>query len=300
MKQYTQLLEEILNSGEDRFHQRTGIGCRSIFSHESKYDLQSAFPMVNQKFTPFYVTITELLWFMSGDTNVNTLHKFNNHIWDAWADSNGECKNIYGKQWTNWEHNELQYSGDYIKHFDGSETHYGAKVLKTSHNQIEKLVHTIKTNPSDRRMIISGWNVGELESMALPPCHAFIQFYVSPSNKLSCKLTQRSADVPIGVPVNIASYSLFTHILAQVCGLEVGTFIHSLGDAHIYHNQFDGVYEMLSRPELENNAKLWINPELKSLSDFRLDRYNNLDDIKKDFKLLNYVSHPKIELPVAI
>ena len=300
MQQYSDLNNEILTNGEDRKHERTGVWCRSIFGHESRYNLQQAFPMVNQKFTPFYVTISELLWFMSGDTNVNTLHKFKNHIWDSWADSTGNCKNIYGKQWVNWEHNELQYSGDYITHSDGSETHYGAKVLRTKINQVEKLVEKIKINPSDRRLIISAWNVGEINTMSLPPCHSFIQFYVSPSGKLSCKLTQRSADVPIGVPVNIASYSVMTHIIAQICGLAVGTFIHSLGDAHIYHDQFDGVKEMLARPIIENKAKLWINPELKTLADFRIENYNSLDDIKKDFKLIDYVSHPKINLPVAV
>ena len=289
-----------METGEDRKHERTRIVCRSIFSHESRYNLQQAFPMVSQKFTPFYVTISELLWFMSGDTNVKTLHKFNNHIWDAWADETGDCKNIYGKQWVKWEHNDLQFSGDYITHSDGSETHYGAKVLHTKHNQLETLVNKIKNNPSDRRLIISAWNVPELDSMSLPPCHAFIQFYVTPSGKLSCKLTQRSADVPIGVPVNIASYSMMTHIIAQICNLQVGEFIHSLGDAHIYENQFLGVNEILSRPHIENNASIWINPDLKTLSDFRIENYNSLDDLKKDFKLLNYVSHPKIEMPVAV
>lgn len=302
MKQFTDLTNLVLTKGEDRKNVRTGEMVRSIFGHQMRFDLQECFPLVNQKFTAFYATTSELLWFLSGCTDNNVLHKFNNTIWDEWETAKGTLPLIYGHQWRNWKSFEvIDLVGDSWENDDGSTGMVGTFTTRL-HDQLTTLIKTIQTNPSDRGMILSAWNVGDLDRMALRPCHTLSQFYVSPLGKLSCQLYQRSGDVGLGIPFNIASYALLTHIIARICNLEVGEFIHTIGDAHIYHSHIDGMAEMLSRPEINPEAKLWISPELRTLEDFSIHNFvdGGLPRLKELFRVDNYVYHPKIDLPVAI
>lgn len=259
-----------MKEGIDR-PDRTGTGTRGIFGHQMRFDLQAGFPVVTTKKIHLKSIIYELLWFLKGDTNIKWLNEHGVTIWDEWADENGELGPIYGKQWTAWE------AAD------------GAKI-----NQIQEAVDTIKTNPYSRRIIVSGWNVADLRSLvrgkktAPPPCHTIFQFYVS-EGKLSCQLYQRSADLFLGVPFNIASYALLTMMMAQVTDLAPGEFVHTLGDAHIYSNHFDQVKLQLSR-EPRPLPAMKINPEVKDIFGFKFE----------DFVLENYDPHPSIKAPISI
>lgn len=264
MQQYLTLLQHILDNGTDK-SDRTGTGTRSVFGYQMRFDLSKGFPLVTTKKTHLKSIIYELLWFLMGDTNTKYLKEHNVKIWDEWADQNGDLGPVYGKQWRSWE---------------------GADGVEI--DQIKDLIHQIKTNPDSRRMIISAWNVADLPKMKLHPCHCLFQFYVA-NNKLSCQLYQRSADVFLGVPFNIASYALLTMMIAQVCNLEPGDFVHSFGDVHIYSNHFDQVQTQLSRTPFPLPT-MKINPEVKDIFNFKYE----------DFELENYQSHPGIKASVAV
>ena len=264
MKTYHDLMRHILDNGIDR-SDRTGTGTRSVFGHQMRFDLNAGFPALTTKKLHLRSIIIELLWFLKGDTNIAYLKENGVSIWDEWADENGDLGPVYGAQWRSWPH------GD------------GGTI-----DQISQLVHGIKTSPHSRRHIVSAWNPALVDDMALPPCHCLFQFYVA-DGKLSCQLYQRSADVFLGVPFNIASYALLTMMIAQVTGLKAGDFVHTLGDAHLYHNHFDQVREQLSR-ETRALPHMWINPEKTDLFDFTYE----------DFKLENYDPHPAIKAPIAV
>lgn len=264
MKQYHQLLQHILDNGTDR-GDRTGTGTRSVFGYQMRFNLSDGFPVVTTKKLHLRSIIHELLWFISGDTNIWYLKDNKVSIWDEWADENGDLGPVYGHQWRSWP--------------DG----HGGTI-----DQIKKLVDGLKNNPNSRRHIVSAWNVADIESMALPPCHCLFQFYVA-NGKLSCQLYQRSADVFLGVPFNIASYALFTLMLAQVCDLQPGEFIHTFGDAHLYSNHFEQAKLQLSRtPRPLPTMK--INPEIKDIFAFTYE----------DFELVGYDPHPHIKAQVAV
>lgn len=264
MKQYLDLLSHILENGNEKTD-RTGTGTKSVFGYQMRFDLQKGFPLLTTKKLHTRSIFHELLWFLKGDTNIKYLHDNKVTIWDEWADENGDLGPVYGKQWRAWQG------------ADGKIT-----------DQISQVVNQIKNTPDSRRMLVSAWNVGEVEQMVLPPCHIVFQFYVA-NNKLSCQLYQRSADVFLGVPFNIASYALLTEMIAQVCGLEAGEFIHTLGDAHLYLNHLDQARLQLSRMPYEL-PKLVLNPEVKDIFDFTYE----------DIKIENYVSHPHIKAEVAV
>ncbi|PKR81042.1 thymidylate synthase [Brumimicrobium salinarum] len=264
MEQYHHLLKHILDNGTDR-GDRTGTGTRSVFGHQMRFDLSKGFPVVTTKKLHLRSIIHELLWFISGDTNIKYLKENKVRIWDEWADENGDLGPVYGHQWRSWP--------------DGN----GGTI-----DQIENLVHSLKNNPNSRRHIVSAWNVADVEKMALPPCHCLFQFYVA-DGKLSCQLYQRSADTFLGVPFNIASYALFTMMLAQVCGLEAGDFVHTFGDVHLYSNHFEQAELQLTR-EIRPLPTMKINPDVKSIFDFKFE----------DFELIGYDPHPHIKAKVAV
>ena len=274
MQQYLDLVKEVLENGNQK-GDRTGTGTKSIFGHQLRFDLSKGFPMVTTKKLHLKSIIYELLWFINGDTNINYLNENGVKIWNSWANEDGDLGPVYGYQWRNWNGDEI--------------------------DQIKELITTLKDNPNSRRMLVSAWNPSVLPDTtksfeenvangkaALPPCHAFFQFYVS-NGKLSCQLYQRSADVFLGVPFNIASYALFTMMIAQVCGYEAGDFVHTFGDAHIYNNHIDQVNLQLSR-DTRSLPKIEINPDVKSIFDFKFE----------DFKLVDYNPHPHIKGTVAI
>jgi thymidylate synthase len=264
MTPYLNLLSQILEHGADKAD-RTGTGTRSIFGHQMRFDLSKGFPLLTTKKLHLKSIIYELLWFLKGDTNVRYLQENGVRIWDEWADANGNLGAIYGKQWRSW----------------------GCKDGQTI-DQISELIETIQKNPDSRRMLVCAWNVGELSQMALPPCHILFQFYVA-NEKLSCQLYQRSADVFLGVPFNIASYALLTLMIAQVCNLQPGEFIHTLGDAHLYTNHFEQAKTQLTRDPFPL-PQMKLNPNVKNIFEFT---YN-------DFELLNYQAHPHIKGDVAV
>lgn len=264
MQQYLEFLDHVLEKGVDR-GDRTGTGTRSVFGHQMRFDLSRGFPVLTTKKLHLRSIIVELLWFLRGDTNVKWLQDNGVSIWDEWADENGDLGPVYGYQWRSWPDPE------------------GGAV-----DQISTLVKSIKENPNSRRHIVSAWNPALVEEMALPPCHCLFQFYVA-EGKLSCQLYQRSADIFLGVPFNISSYALLTMMLAQVCNLELGDFVHTFGDAHLYHNHFEQARLQLSRSPLEL-PEMKINPEVRDLFDFSYE----------DFELVGYQSHPHIKAPVAV
>ena len=264
MKQYHELLKTILERG-DKKSDRTGTGTISVFGYQMRFDLQEGFPLVTTKKLHLKSIIHELLWFLKGENNIKYLNENGVRIWDEWADENGDLGPVYGVQWRNWEGK------------DGS-----------SHDQIKKLIQSLKNNPYSRRHIISAWNVPEINNMALPPCHTIFQFYIN-NNRLSCQLYQRSADVFLGVPFNIASYALLTMMIAQVCDLELGDFIHTFGDAHIYLNHLDQVNLQLSR-DFYPLPRMVINNQVKDIFSFSYD----------DFILEGYKSHPHIKGVVSV
>jgi thymidylate synthase len=264
MRQYLDLLQHVLENGADR-GDRTGTGTRSVFGYQMRFDLADGFPVTTTKKLHLKSIIHELLWFLAGDTNIGYLNDHGVSIWDEWADENGDLGPVYGKQWRSWP--------------DG---HGGAI------DQITGLLKDIRKNPNSRRLIVSAWNPAEVEAMALPPCHCLFQFYVS-EGKLSCQLYQRSADIFLGVPFNIASYALLTLMVARVTGLKPGDFVHTLGDAHLYSNHFEQARQQLQRtPGVL--PTMWVNPEVKDLFAFRFE----------DFRLENYVAEATIKAPIAV
>lgn len=264
MKQYTDLLRHVLANGVQK-HDRTGTGTVSVFGYQMRFDLNAGFPLLTTKKVHLKSIIHELLWFLQGSTNIAYLKENGVRIWDEWADENGNLGPVYGYQWRNWP----KPDGTHI-------------------DQITQVVNAIKTNPDSRRLIVSAWNVADVDKMKLPPCHAFFQFYVA-DGKLSCQLYQRSADIFLGVPFNIASYALLTMMVAQVCNLKLGDFVHTLGDAHIYNNHFNQVNEQLSR-DLRALPTMRINPTVNDIFSFKFE----------DFSLENYDPHPPIKGLVAV
>ncbi len=270
MQQYLQLLKHIIETGADK-EDRTGTGTRSVFGYQMRFNLADGFPLVTTKKTHLKSIIYELLWFLKGDTNIGWLKENNVRIWDEWANEDGSLGPVYGKQWRSWE---------------------GADKVEV--DQVTILIEQLKNNPDSRRLIISAWNVADLPKMKLMPCHCLFQFYTSPvqengRRKLSCQLYQRSADVFLGVPFNIASYALLTMMIAQVCEMDLGDFVHSFGDVHLYKNHFDQANLQLSRTPFAL-PKMTINPEVKSIFNFKFE----------DFQLQDYESHPGIKAQVAV
>ncbi len=264
MQQYLDLLQHVLQQGNDK-SDRTGTGTRSVFGHQMRFDLARGFPLLTTKRLHIKSIVHELLWFLAGDTNVKYLQDNGVRIWNEWADENGELGPVYGHQWRSWPKQ------------DG-----------TTVDQITQLVHQIKTTPDSRRLIVSAWNVADVEHMALPPCHCLFQFYVA-NGKLSCQLYQRSADIFLGVPFNIASYALLTHMIAQVCELDVGDFVHTLGDAHLYNNHFEQAELQLTRTP-KPLPKLRMNADVKDIFDFSFD----------DFEIVGYEADDSISAPIAV
>ena len=264
MQQYLDLMRRILDEGAEKTD-RTGTGTKSVFGHQMRFDLSTTFPLLTTKKLHLRSIIHELLWFLTGDTNIKYLHENKVTIWDEWADDLGNLGPVYGHQWRKWE------SAD-------------GRII----DQITQVIEQIKANPDSRRLIVSAWNVGDIDRMALPPCHLLFQFYVA-EGKLSCQLYQRSADVFLGVPFNIASYSLLCMMMAQVCGLKPGEFVHTLGDAHLYSNHLEQTMLQLSR-DPRKLPRMIINPEVNNLFEFAFD----------DFELVDYDPHPHIKAPVAV
>jgi thymidylate synthase len=264
MHQYLTLMRHVRDKGIQK-PDRTGTGTVSTFGYQMRFDLKEGFPLITTKRMHLKSIIHELLWFLRGDTNIHSLNEVGVTIWDEWADMNGDLGPVYGKQWRSWPAAE------------------GTEI-----DQISQLIEMLKKDKDSRRLIVCAWNVAELDKMALSPCHCLFQFYVA-NNKLSCQLYQRSADVFLGIPFNIASYALLTHMIAQVSGFEVGEFIHTLGDAHLYLNHLDQVKEQLSRSP-HALPKLELNPNVKSIFDFRYE----------DFTMINYQFHPRISAPIAV
>jgi thymidylate synthase len=264
MKQYHDLLKHILENGAQK-GDRTGTGTLSVFGYQSRYDLSEGFPCMTTKKLHLRSIIVELLWFLKGDTNIKYLKDNNVSIWDEWADENGDLGPVYGYQWRNWPARD------------------GGTI-----DQISNIIQQIKSNPNSRRLMVSAWNVADVDNMALPPCHSLFQFYVA-DGKLSCQLYQRSADTFLGVPFNIASYALLTMMIAQVCDLEVGEFIHTMGDAHLYNNHIEQTNLLLTR-EFRPLPTMKINPNVKDIFEFKLE----------DFELVGYDPHPHIKASVAV
>ena len=264
MQQYLELLNHVIKHGVEK-GDRTGTGTLSVFGYQMRFDLANGFPLLTTKKVHLKSIIYELLWFLRGETNVSYLHKNGVSIWDEWADENGELGPVYGSQWRSW------------RTADGR-----------SIDQISQLITELKENPLSRRHIVSAWNVGEIENMALPPCHAFFQFYVA-KNRLSCQLYQRSADVFLGVPFNIASYALLLQMVAQVTGYEAGEFVHTFGDVHLYNNHIEQAQQQLNRTPYAL-PKMWINPDVSSIFKFKYE----------DFELQNYQCHEHISAPIAV
>ena len=264
MKAYLDLMRHILEHGDEK-GDRTGTGTKSVFGYQMRFDLSDGFPMVTTKKLHLPSIVHELLWFIKGDTNVKYLQDNGVRIWNEWADENGDLGPVYGKQWRRWEGKDGQII-----------------------DQLQQAIEAIKTNPNSRRIIVSAWNVGELEEMALMPCHAFFQFHVA-QGKLNCKLYQRSADVFLGVPFNIASYALLTHMMAQVCGLEAGTFVHTLGDAHLYNNHLEQSALQITREPMPL-PQLKLNETITSIDDFTYE----------DIEIVDYHHHPHIKAPISI
>lgn len=264
MKNYLELLSHVMNNGVDR-SDRTGTGTRSVFGYQMRFDLNDGFPILTTKKLHLRSIIYELLWFLRGDTNIKWLNENGVSIWDEWADKNGELGPVYGYQWRSWPAPDG-------RHID----------------QIKNVLQMIEKNPDSRRLIVTAWNPALVDEMALPPCHCLFQFYVA-NGKLSCQLYQRSADIFLGVPFNIASYALLTMMIAQVCELKLGEFVHTLGDAHLYSNHFEQAKEQLTRQPLAL-PQMKINPDVKDLFAFKFE----------DFTLENYVSAPHIKAPVAV
>ncbi len=263
MKQYLELMTHVIDNGFKK-EDRTGTGTISVFGYQMRFDLDKEFPLLTTKKLHLRSIIHELLWFLNGDTNIKYLKDNGVSIWDDWADKNGDLGPIYGAQWRSWRHNDQ------------------------THDQISQVIDLIKHNPNSRRLIVNAWNVGQIDQMALPPCHVMFQFYIA-GDKLSCQLYQRSADIFLGVPFNIASYSLLTMMIAQTCNLKCGEFVHTFGDAHLYLNHIEQAKEQLKRKPRKRPI-MKINPSVKSIFDFKFE----------DFSLEEYDPHPHIKAPIAV
>lgn len=285
MKQYHDMLEKIRFEGVDK-GDRTGTGTRSIFGHQMRFDLKAGFPLLTTKFTPFRLILTELLWFLQGNPNISYLHEHNNHIWDEWVKEDGTFGPIYGSQWRSWPNPVITYD-------DANGEHIRDEPI----DQIANVINQLITNPNDRRMIVSAWNVADVEAgkMALPPCHVLFQFYTRPlltgGLGLSCQLYQRSCDTFLGVPFNIASYALLTHMIAELVGMRADEFIWTGGDVHIYKNHFPQVDKLLTH-----------NPELCALPNLKFTRQvNNIDEFTVgDFELQGYTSYPPLKADISV
>ena len=264
MDAYLDLMRHILKEGADK-GDRTGTGTKSVFGYQMRFDLAEGFPMVTTKKLHLPSIVHELLWFLKGDTNVRYLQENGVRIWNEWADENGDLGPVYGKQWRKWEAKD-------------------GRII----DQVQQAIEAIKTNPNSRRIIVSAWNVGELDEMALMPCHAFFQFHVA-DGRLNCQLYQRSADVFLGVPFNIASYALLTHMMAQVCGLKPGVFVHTLGDAHLYNNHLDQARLQITREPLPLPT-LKLNPSITDIDEFTYE----------DIEVIGYEHHPHIKAPISV
>ena len=264
MQEYHDLIQRILNEGEEK-GDRTGTGTLSVFGHQMRFDLSKGFPMVTTKKLHLRSIVHELLWFLKGDTNVAYLQENGVRIWNEWADENGDLGPVYGKQWRRWEAKD-------------------GRII----DQFEQAIDMIKNNPNSRRIIVSAWNVGELDEMALMPCHAFFQFHVA-NGKLNCQLYQRSADVFLGVPFNIASYALLTEMMAQVCGLKAGAFVHTIGDAHLYSNHLEQANLQITREPMAL-PRLKLNPDVMDIDGFTYE----------DIEVIGYEHHPHISAPIAV
>lgn len=264
MDTYLELMRHILDEGVDK-GDRTGTGTKSVFGYQMRFDLSKGFPMVTTKKLHLPSIVHELLWFLKGETNVGYLQENGVRIWNEWADEEGNLGPVYGKQWRRWEAKD-------------------GRII----DQVQQAIDTIKSNPNSRRIIVSAWNVGELDDMALMPCHAFFQFHVA-EGRLNCQLYQRSADVFLGVPFNIASYALLTHMMAQVCGLEAGTFVHTLGDAHLYNNHLEQARLQITREPLPL-PRLVLNPDVSDIDEFTYE----------DIKVVGYEHHPHIKAPISV
>lgn len=275
MRSYLDLVQKVLDEGVEK-SDRTGTGTISSFGHQIRHDLSKGFPLMTTKKIYFKGVVHELLWMLSGSSNIKYLQENKTHIWDEWADENGELGPVYGVQWRHWQ--------DYVPHEELKDVFIKGKGI----DQIAKLIHTLKTNPDSRRMLVSAYNVAELPQMALEPCHTFFQFYVA-NGKVSCQLYQRSCDLGLGYAFNLAFYSLLVHMVAQVTDLEVGEFIHTIGDAHVYLNHVDKLKEQLNREPFKL-PRIELNKDIKNIDDFKFD----------DIKLLDYEAHPTFKLPVAV
>lgn len=327
--EYFKLVNRVLNEGAQK-GDRTGTGTLSVFGHQMRFDLSDmTIPMLTTKKMFTRGIIREIFWYLQGATNIQYLLDHDVHIWDEWADETGELGPVYGKQWRNWETNTIRHTGDdgyFVEHDDGSVTIYDAAVHRQSVDQIANVINTLRTNPNDRRMIVNAWNVGEIEDMALPPCHMMFQFYSVemtkqerqqwakvnmsdfesaypqrqsdmeyfdsigvPSRKLSCQMYQRSCDVGLGVPFNIVQYSILTHMIAQVTGHTASEFVWTGGDVHIYNNHIAALTEQLSRDPYPSPT-LRLNPEVKEIDDF----------VYEDFEIVGYYSHPTIKMEVSV
>jgi thymidylate synthase len=297
MQQYLDLLQHVMDNGVDR-GDRTGTGTRGVFGYQMRFDLSVGFPVLTTKKLHLRSIIHELLWFLKGDSNIKYLKDNGVSIWDEWADENGDLGPVYGVQWRSWpagidfnagpqDEKKIGIRGEwaYLPDGHGDVRGIGANIYI---DQIEKLIHGLKTNPNSRRHIVSAWNPALVDEMALPPCHCLFQFYVA-DNKLSCQLYQRSADIFLGVPFNIASYALFTMMVAQVCGYDLGDFVHTLGDAHIYHNHFEQAKLQLTRTP-KALPKMEINKEVTDIFAFKFE----------DFNLVGYEADPSIKAPIAV
>ena len=291
MQTYLDALKHIMENGVDR-DDRTGTGTRSVFAHQMRFDLREGFPAVTTKKLAWKAVVSELLWFLDGsgderrlaeilerDTTIWTANA-NADYWKPKAKFDGDLGRVYGVQWRSWQTPDMEYTEDLDGHF----TELGNKTI----DQIANVINDIKTNPDSRRHIVTAWNPGELDQMALPPCHMIFQFYVA-NGELSCHMNQRSADYPLGIPFNIASYALLTHMIAQVCDLGVGELVITTGDSHIYHNQFEGVEEQLTRTP-RPLPRLWLNPDIKDIDDFDME----------DIRLEDYHPHGEIKFPFAV
>jgi thymidylate synthase len=294
-REYLNLVNRVLTEGREK-GDRTGTGTISVFGHQMRFDLSdNKIPMLTTKKMFTRGIIRELLWYIQGNTNINYLLDHDVHIWDEWADDKGDLGPVYGKQWRSWEYvdRKRRYSTCEVEHFDQldhvkSTTYFDTDILVEEIDQLAHVIETLKTNPNDRRMIVCSWNVGQLSTMALPPCHLLFQFY-SIDGELSCQLYQRSCDVGLGVPFNIVQYSILTHMIAQVTGHTASEFVWTGGDVHIYQDHKEQLAEQLTRDPYPSPT-LWLNPNITNIDDFRYE----------DFKIEGYQSHPTIKMDVSV
>ena len=290
MKAYNDLVRDVLQNGAYKPNTRTGVGTKAVFGRQFRWDLAKEFPLVNSKKTFWKAAYHELLWYLMGTGDISYLQENGVKIWNEWVvPGTTDLKRVYGVQWRKWRQYEIVDSNDYLNHAEGGTTHFSAKIRVNEIDQVKKLIDTIKTNPTDRRMIVTAWNPAELHDMQLPPCHMTWQCNVV-DGKVNMHLLQRSVDVFLGLPFNLCNYAMLLHMIAHVTGLEVGDFVWTGVDIHLYENQIEAAKEMLLLPELENTAKLKILREVKDIDDFKFE----------DLVIENYQCHPAIKVPVVV